>query len=135
MEVCHLATSICDEEEDFANIITATKLTDPLLATELEGLMAHRVCINNIHCCRIAQIHALQIFNGDKTFGQRIGWASKVQAVTSDAEMGDDAGSGMNDEVVINTHNDMEVNEDDEIVEELDNIIHFMDSLATGPDE
>ena len=55
--------------------------------------------------------------------------------MTSDAEMGDDAGSGMNDEVVINTPNDMEVNEDDEIVKELDNIIHFMDSLATGPDE
>ena len=68
-------------------------------------------------------------------FGQRIGRASKVQAVTVDAEMGDNAGSGMNDEVGINTPNDMEVNEDDEIVEELDNIIHFMDSLATGPDE
>ena len=40
MEVHCLATSICDEE-DFAEIVIATKLTNPLLATELEGLMAH----------------------------------------------------------------------------------------------
>ena len=49
--------------------------------------------------------------------------------------MGDDTGSRTNDEVGIGTPNDVEMNEDDEVVEELDNIIHFMDSLATGPDE
>ena len=135
MEVRRLATSIRDEEEDLARIVTATKLTNPLLATELEGLMAHRVRLNNVHRHHIAQIHALHIFNGDKTFGQRIGRASKAQAVTSDAEMGDDTGSRTNDEVGIGTPNDVEMNEDDEVVEELDNIIHFMDSLATGPDE
>ena len=135
MEVCHLATSIHDEEEDLAGIVTATKLTNPFLATELEGLMAHRVCLNNVHRRCIAQIHTLHIFNGDKTFGQRIGRASKAQAVTSDAEMGDDTGSRTNDEVGISTPNDVEMDEDDEVVEELDNIIHFMDSLATGPDE
>ena len=41
MEVHCLATSIHDEEEDFAEIVIATKLTNPLLATEFEGLMAH----------------------------------------------------------------------------------------------
>ena len=41
MEVRRLATSIRDEEEDLAGIVTATNLTNPLLATELEGLMAH----------------------------------------------------------------------------------------------
>ena len=39
-EVRHLATSICDEEEDFAEAIAATKLTNPFLATELENMMA-----------------------------------------------------------------------------------------------
>ena len=61
MEVRRLATSIHDEEEDLAGIVTATKLTNPLLATELEGLMAHRVRLNNIHCRCIAQIHTLHI--------------------------------------------------------------------------
>ena len=39
-EVRHLATSIRDEEEDFAEAIAATKLTNPFLATELENMMA-----------------------------------------------------------------------------------------------
>ena len=39
-EVRRLATSIHDKEEDFAEAIAATKLTNPFLATELENMMA-----------------------------------------------------------------------------------------------
>ena len=59
--------------------------------------------------------------------------ASK-QAVTLDVEMDDNACSSMDDELGVNAPNGIEMNEDDEVVEELDSIIHFMDSLATGPD-
>ena len=72
-EVCCLATSIHDKEEDFTEAILATRLMNPFLATELENMMACQVWVNNVHHTHIMQIYALPIFNGDKTLGQRIG--------------------------------------------------------------
>ena len=51
-----------------------------------------------------------------------------------DVEIDDNACSSMDDELGINAPNGIEMNEDDEVVKELDSIIHFMDRLATSPD-
>ena len=121
-----LATSIYNEEEDFANDIASTRLTNPHLATELEDIVAHHICINEVHHRLITQIYALPTFNGVKTLGQRIGRAGRAQVVTQDSEMVDRTGIGM--------HND--VDEDEEIGdEELDNYSQFMDNLSTDLNE
>ena len=62
-----LATSIYNEEEDFANDIASTRLTDPHLATELEDIVSCQMHINEVHRRHIAQIYALPTFNGVKT--------------------------------------------------------------------
>ena len=126
VEICHLATSIYDEEEDFANTIASTRLTNSHLATELEDIVAHHICINEVHHRCIMQIYALPTFNGVKTLGQRIGRAGRAQVVTQDSEMVDGTGIGM--------HND--VDKDKEIGdEELDNYSQFMDNLSTDLNE
>ena len=79
VEIRRLATSIYDEEEDFAKVITSTRLTDPHLATELEDIVSCCMHINEVHHRRIAQIYALPTFNGVKTLGQRIGRAGRAQ--------------------------------------------------------
>ena len=134
-EVRRLATSIRDEEEDFAEAIAATKLTNPFLATELENMMACRVQVNNVHRTRIMQIYALPIFNGDKTLGQRLGRGSKVKVVTQDLEMADRTDGNVVNKGDSGVLNDVELNEDDGVADELDNIIDFMDNLTTSLDE
>ena len=125
VEIRHLATSIYDEEENFAKVITSTRLTDLHLATELEDIVSCHMHINEVHRRHIAQIYALPTFNGVKTLGWRIGRAGRAQ-VTQDLEMVDGTGIGM--------HND--VDRDEEIGdEELDNYLQFMDNLSTDLNE
>lgn len=134
-EVRRLATSIHDEEDDFVEVIAATKLTNPLLATELEDIVTRRVRVNNVHRNRIAQIYLLPVFDGDKTLGRRIGRASKAKVVVEDLEMADGTDTNTAGEGGVNMLDDVELNEDDRVADELDNIIQFWDSLTTGPDE
>lgn len=136
VEVRRLATSICDEEEHFAQVIASTKLTNPLLSTELHDVMARRVRVNDVHRRRIALIHALPSFNGDKTLGRRMGQSGEVTVVTSDSEMTDGTVTHVPavDEGDVDMPDDVERIEDDEVVDELDNIIHFMDYLHIGLD-
>lgn len=94
--------------------------------------MAGCIHVNNVHCSHIAQIYALPIFNGNKTLSQWIGWA-RAQVVLSDSEMGNVTNTG--DQMGNTMAADVELNEDDEVTNKLDNIVQFMDNLATVPNE
>ena len=122
LEVRRVATSIRDEELDFDLHIARVEASDPLLAAELGDIRDRRIRVNQLHKSRIAEIYALNSFNGDTTIGTRIGRAS----IETDIEMEHEEHGG---DTPVDTE-DAEPDEDDVITAQLDGIEMFFEQLT-----
>ncbi len=66
LEIQRLVTFMKDEELQINQHIAALKADSPLLAAELQSMLARRVRVNGIHHARISRIYTLQAYNGSR---------------------------------------------------------------------
>lgn len=121
VEVRRLHTAIVVENEAFARILDALKMSNSPIFVAVREHCTRRCCISQQLLSRISQIHRLDGFSGDKSFGVRKG-SSSVEipsAVTTDQLLENDETEGLD--------------EDNELERDIGTLVEFISDMALRP--
>ncbi|KAG6871972.1 hypothetical protein C0995_014430, partial [Termitomyces sp. Mi166 len=127
VEVCHLHTSIVNENTHFAACLKVLKETDSPIYGAVEEFVECRCRVNAQLLVRISQIYLLPGFTGVCGPGIKQGSMS-MDTVADEIRVAEEAGN-TNKQIGIDDHLLDGQDEDDEEVEALDSLINFIGGL------
>jgi hypothetical protein len=122
VELCHLHTSICDEEQLFVMALDKLKTSGEKIYYAVLNYCTQCRSINCQLLCRIAQPYALKGFTGTPSPGLRKGAATAPQASVQEEE-------DLVAETPESDNEDPSLSDNDELAGDIDRIVGYIASV------